>query len=78
MSIHIGYEIEKKMRERQMTVVGLSHELGCHRTNLYRIFNAPSIDSGILARLSIILEFDFFKLYSEDISIKLSENKIIT
>lgn len=74
MSIHIGKEIEKIVREQRMTVVDLSRELGCNRTKVYRIFDAPTIDSGILARLSIILEFDFFKLYSEELALKLSEN----
>lgn len=71
MSVHIGNEIQKKMRERKMSVVGLSRELGCHRTNIYRIFESPTVDSGVLSRLSIILQFDFFKLYSEDIAQKL-------
>lgn len=74
MSIHIGNEIEKKVRERKMTIVRLSRELGCHRTHVYRIFAASSVDTGILSRLSVILQFDFFKLYSEDISSKMSED----
>lgn len=75
MAVHIGKEIKKKMRARKMTVVGLSRELGCHRTNVYRIFESPTIDSGILLRLSVILSYDFFKLYSKDLSLKLEENK---
>lgn len=71
MAVHIGKEIKKKMRARKMTVVGLSRELGCHRTNIYRIFDSPTIDSGILSRLSVILNYDFFKLYSKDIAPKL-------
>lgn len=71
MAVHIGKEIKKKMRARKMTVVGLSRELGCHRTNVYRIFESPTIDSGILLRLSVILSYDFFKLYSKDLSSKL-------
>lgn len=71
MSVHIGKEIKKKMRARKMTVVGLSRELGCHRTNVYRIFESPTIDSGILLRLSVILSYDFFKLYSKVLSSRL-------
>lgn len=71
MSVHIGREIKKKVQERKMTVVGLSRELGCHRTNIYRIFESPSVDSGVLSRLSVILKFDFFKVYSEDIADKI-------
>ena len=74
MSVNIGNEIKKKVKERQLTVVGLSRELGCHRTNIYRIFESPTVDSGILARLSIILDYDFFRLYSDDIASKISEN----
>lgn len=73
MSVHIGKEIKKKMCERNMSVVGLSRELGCHRTNIYRIFQAPTVDSGVLSRLSIILQYDFFKLYSDDIASKLDD-----
>lgn len=73
MSVHIGKEIEKKTRERGMTVVGLSRELGCHRTNIYRIFDSVSVDTGILSRLSIILGYDFFKDYSDDIASKLNQ-----
>ena len=73
MSIHIGKEIEKKMREQRMSVVGLSRELGCHRTNIYRIFDSATVDTGVLSRLSIILKCDFFKYYSDDIASKLNQ-----
>ncbi|MBQ8958023.1 MAG: XRE family transcriptional regulator [Bacteroidales bacterium] len=75
MSVHIGKEIKKKVEERKKTVVGLSRELGCHRTNVYRIFESPTVDSGILSRLSVILDYDFFSLYSEDIRSKINQNR---
>jgi len=68
MAVHIGKEIKKVFVERKMTVVALSRELGCHRTNIYRIFDSPTVDSGVLSQLSVILDFDFFKLYSEDVA----------
>ncbi len=67
MSIFIGDEIKKKVKERKMTVARLSRELGCHRTNIYRIFDSASVDSDVLFRLSIILKFNFFDLYSNQI-----------
>lgn len=73
MAVHIGKEIKKVFVERKMTVVALSRELGCHRTNIYRIFDSPTVDSGVLSRLSVILDFDFFKLYSEEIAPRLSD-----
>ena len=68
MSVHIGKEIEKKMREQRMSVVGLSRELGCHRTNIYRIFDSATVDTGVLLRLSVIFGCDFFRLYSEELT----------
>lgn len=74
MSVHIGKEIEKKTRECGMTVVGLSRKLGCHRTNVYRIFCSPTIDTGVLLRLSVILGYDFFGPYSEEVALRKSKN----
>lgn len=69
--IHIGKQIRQKMEERQKTVVWLAKHLSCSRTNIYKIFEKHSVDTDILARISAILEFDFFSLYSED----MKENK---
>ncbi len=57
-----------------MSVVGLSRELGCHRTHIYRIFSSPTIDSGVLLRLSVILGHDFFRLFSEEITQRKSKS----
>ena len=55
------------MEERQKTVVWLSKHLSCSRANVYKIFEKYSVDTEMLARISAILNFDFFSLYSEDI-----------
>lgn len=67
MYIFIGEEIKKVVKERNVTVSWLARELGCHRTNIYRIFDSASVDSDVLFRLSIILKFNFFDLYSNQI-----------
>lgn len=67
MYIFIGEEIKKVVKERNVTVSWLAWELGCHRTNIYRIFDSASVDSDVLFRLSIILKFNFFDLYSNQI-----------
>ena len=72
MSIFIGEEIKKVVKERQVTVSWLSRELGCHRTNIYRIFTSKSIDTDILLRLSIILNHDFFRHYTDAVGQKCS------
>lgn len=73
--IHIGQQIRQKMEERKETVVWLAEHLSCSRTNVYKIFNKYSVDTEMLARISVILEFDFFSLYSEDVKINKNEEK---
>lgn len=65
--IHIGKEIRKQVEEQGKTSVWLARELGCHRTNLYKIYEKRTIDTGILLRLSRILHYNFFGLYSNDL-----------
>ncbi len=65
--IHIGKQIRQKMEERHKTVVWLAKHLPCSRTNIYKIFDKNSIDTDTLTRISTILKFDFFSLYSEEI-----------
>lgn len=43
--IHIGLEIQKKIKEKQRTVSWLARELSCSRTNVYKILQRPYIDT---------------------------------
>lgn len=65
--IHIGQEIRKQVEEQGKTSVWLAQKLGCHRTNLYKIYDKRTIDTGVLLRISRILNYDFFNLYTEEI-----------
>ena len=69
--IHIGQQIRKEVEERGKTSVWLARELGCHRTNVYKIYDKPTIDTGVLLRISRILHVDFFEYYSAEINSKL-------
>lgn len=61
----IGLLIKAKLRERKQSVVWLAGQLRCSRTNVYKIFWKKSIDTDELMKISRILNFDFFKLYSD-------------
>ena len=58
------------MEERHKTVVWLAKELAYSRTNVYKIYDKSSIDTDVLLRISIILEYDFFKIYSDEVESK--------
>ena len=62
--MHIGEAIKKELERQGKTVVWFAAQLSYTRTNIYKIFDKPSIDTEQLYRISNILKIDFFKLYS--------------
>jgi len=68
--IHIGRIIREKLREKERTVTWFAQKLCCVRPNVYKIFEKQSVDTILLLRISIILEEDFFLLYSNIIDKK--------
>ncbi len=64
--MHIGNILRERLKAEGKSVVWLARELGCHRTNVYNLFDKYSLDTMLLERLSIILDYDFFELYSEE------------
>lgn len=63
--VMIGLMVKNKLKERRRTVVWFAAQLECSRTNVYKIFAKSSIDTEELFRISKILDFDFFKVYSD-------------
>lgn len=64
--MHIGEAIREELEKQGKTVVWLADELSYSRTNIYKIFNRPSIDTAVLRRISLALQTDFFKICSEE------------
>jgi hypothetical protein len=71
--IHIGEEIQELLRKKRMKVVDFSRKIDTNRNNSYDIFSRKSIDTNLLLKISEVLEFDFFRLYS----IPISQNKLV-
>ena len=70
-SIVIGELIKRELKKQGKTSVWLAGELGCHRTNVYKIYDRSTIDSGMLFHICQLLKVDFFKLYSDALKKKL-------
>ena len=66
--LHIGHLIRTRLEEKGQTVTWLARQVPCSRTNIYKIFDRPSIDTDMLARLSDILGFDFFAALSDGLN----------
>lgn len=60
--MHIGQHIKAVFDSlpKTCTVEWLAAELHCERRNIYRLFKRTNIDILLLAKLSVILNHDFF------------------
>lgn len=65
--MHIGRLIKEQMEAQGKTTSWLARELSYCRTNVYKIYDKKSIDTDLLLRISSLLKYDFFELYSEKI-----------
>jgi len=72
--MHIGTILREQLRREGKSVVWFANELGCHRTNVYNLFEKHSIDTAMLERISVILNCDFFELYYKETQEKIVRN----
>lgn len=73
--IHVGELIRERLKEEGKSVVWLAQELGCHRTNVYNIFEKNSLDTNILRRVSIVMQHNFFDYLQEDTQKQIDSRK---
>ena len=61
--VHIGKEIEKRVQELNLSITELGEKINTVRSNIYDIYDRKTIDTGLLLKISEVLQFDFFKFY---------------
>ena len=64
--LHIGHLVQEQLRKDKRSVGWLSREIGCTRNHVYKIFNKASMDSDLLLRISISMNFNFFQYYTAE------------
>lgn len=64
-TIHIGVLIKQVMTDQGRSPSWLAKQLGCERANIYDIYKRQYIDTDLLLRISRLLSFDFFSVYSD-------------
>ena len=65
-NIHIGHLIREQMKKDQRSASWLAREIHCTRNNLYKIFSKPSLDSDLILRISVAMNFNFFQFYTAE------------
>ncbi|MBO4738587.1 MAG: XRE family transcriptional regulator [Bacteroidales bacterium] len=68
--MHIGQRVKEVVTQQGRSVSWLAKQIHCDRTNVYLIFKRASIDTDLLQRLSVVLEYDFFQDLSEETNAK--------
>ncbi|MBR6067078.1 MAG: XRE family transcriptional regulator [Bacteroidales bacterium] len=71
-NINIGMAIREELKRQERTVAWFARKLSTSRMACYRIFESYSIDTYMLLKISKVLDFDFFAMYSENL--KCNEN----
>ena len=56
----IGILIKEELEKQERSISWFARKLSCDRSNVYRLFQKESIDTALLARISILLRRDFF------------------
>ena len=62
---HIGHLIKLELHNQGRTITWLAKQLDCSRQNAYKILNRNWIYTDMLLKISNILDYDFFKYFSD-------------
>lgn len=68
MIINIGEEIREIVKQQGKSITWLAKQINCSRVNIYKIFERSSIDTDTLLRISNALDYDFFAVYSQNLT----------
>lgn len=63
--IHIGNMIEKRITECRMDLSRICSFMKCSEEEINKMYEAESLDAEVLLRWSKLLEYDFFRIYTQ-------------
>jgi transcriptional regulator with XRE-family HTH domain len=66
MAVEIGDKIKEVFDEQNMKLTDFADQLGTVRQNVYRIFKKRHLDTGLLLKISQVLNHNFFQYYVAD------------
>ena len=61
--VQIGPKVQEVFESRNMKLSDLADQLGTVRQNVYRIFKKRDLDTGLLTKISEVLDHNFFHYY---------------
>src|ERR1700750_3253191 len=64
-NIHIGQLIHQRVLESEIDIYRICKFLNCSEDEINAMYTSKSLDSEVLLRWSKILEYDFFRIYTQ-------------
>lgn len=64
MTVNIGEKIKQRAKQLRIGPTELGNLIHTSKQNIYGIYKRKSIDTEILSKLSVALDFDFFQYYN--------------
>lgn len=64
-SIHVGKLIKELVAERGISLSRICNFIACTEQELLEMYKKQSLDTEVLLKWSKLLEYDFFRLYSQ-------------
>lgn len=61
--MHIGHKIKQRVYEQRISVNEFAQKINKSRTVVYHIFGRETIDTGLLEKISEVLDHNFFRYY---------------
>ena len=61
---HIGEQIKSVLEKKGLSVTEFAKRINKSRENCYSILSRKTIDTGLLVKISSVLEYDFFDQFS--------------
>ena len=62
---HIGHLIKEELQKQERTVAWLARKLHYSRQNIYHLFERQWIATDTLLKVCDILDYNFYKVYSD-------------
>lgn len=70
-TINIGEEIEKVVKARKLSSAYIASKLGKTRSNMNHIYKRKTIDTELLYKICVVLDFNFFDFYGDSLRKKM-------
>jgi len=63
--IHVGSLIKIRVEEKNIKKERICNFMKCSEDDIMKVYNSKSIDSDLMMKWSKLLEYDFFRIYTQ-------------